>query len=63
MKTLTNEEAIGYFLAACEKLDVNLIDAQGIMNEMRYGFDEMTPEEAVERGEAWFQKKWRGPKK
>lgn len=63
MEGLTREQAIGYFLVACEKMDVNLIDAQGIMNQMRRGFDELTPEEAVARGEAWYQKKWQGPKK
>ncbi|NCC61702.1 MAG: hypothetical protein EOM12_12365 [Verrucomicrobiae bacterium] len=60
---MTNEEAIGYFLVACKNLDVNLIDAQGIMNQMRRGFDELTPEEAVEIGNEWYQKKWNGPKK
>lgn len=60
---MTNEEAIGYFLVGCKKLDINLIDAGGIMNEMRHAFDELTPEEAVQQGFAWYQKKWDGPKK
>lgn len=60
---MTNEEAIGYFLVACKKWDVNLIDAGGIMNEMRLAFDELTPEEAEKQGYEWYQKKWDGPKK
>lgn len=60
---MTEEEAVAYFLIGCKRLDINLVDAGGIMNEMRRAFGEMTPQEAVQQGFEWYQKKWDGPKK
>lgn len=59
---MTEEEAIGYLLVACKRWDVNLIDTGAIMKEMRQAFGELTPEEAVQQGFEWYQKKWDGPK-
>lgn len=63
MDGLTKEQAIGFMLVACKKLDINLIDAQGLMNQMRQSYEQLTPEEAVKIGNEWYQKKWNGPNK
>ena len=63
MNGITRDEAIGYMLVGCKKADLNLIDTEIIMNNMRAAYDEMTPEEAVKIGNEWYQQKWRGPKK
>lgn len=60
---MTNEEAIGYMLVSCSRAGINLIDAEILMKEMRSAFDELTPEEAEERGAEWYRMKWQGPKK
>ena len=51
---MTNDQAKGYVLLACKKLEISKEQAQQILNIMHNNFDRYTEQEAEDLGFKWL---------